>query len=265
MERKKELFRLAIAFMLALTLGFWLSDWMNTHFGETLRDTGRTTDKAPLNTLPFDEDQSLPAENAEEPSQTRPLKKSEPKKLIVQAAPITTSSIQGITPLSPQDKALLKDKGEFMDNETPIKKEEDSGEDFFDTKYDLGHLVDKSLQSKSEQAFRENMGKIIEAQSKLNPTQDSLSDLNRYQLNNPNTQRFAIKLQLPESDSREQMQLKFQYREAPQFGASAQMPELILPQVTPAEEGFFKVERSKTSESPWNNFDPSPYGVSTTP
>lgn len=261
MERKKELLRLIAAFILALTLGFVLSEWMNQNLAGTPWDTGRATDDRPLNPLPFDQsDEGAPHDNThqtpdEAPSPTRPLIRPEPKKLITQSPVITTAqNTSGASPtaLSPQDKALLLDKNEFTDNEKPVEKEDD--ENFFETEFDLDHLVHKSEQSDAEKAFAENMGRILEAQNKLQPSQDSLSDLNRYRVDHSDTQRFAIKLQLPDSD-KESLQLKLQYREAPQFGASQELPELILPQVQAEEEGFIKVERSRTSESPWSNFE----------
>lgn len=284
MERRKELIRLMTAFIVALTLGFWLSDKIDSALHTHILDTGVSTDTSPMSTLPFDQQIPAPSNDdgaeiktknksntnetntqetstgdstdEESPQNTRPLRKYQPKTLVSEVKVAQNDpKISGAPSLSAEDKALLFEKSEFTD-ENAKKKEEDSGEDFFETEFDLDHLVKKSEQTDGEKAFAENMNKIIEAQGKLNPAQDSLSDLNRYKLENKDTRRFGIQLHLPESN--DPMKLKLHYREAPEFGASsANVPELILPEVKKDEPSFIEVERTRTSESPWNNFDSS--------
>lgn len=294
MERRKEFLRIVAAFVIALSIGFWMSEKIQS---DAIRPYIVDTPKQPhenSNHLPLenDADQGYEAESLGTPSPpTRPMKKAEPKALVSQiqkdlkkpvqekaaqikeseqdlekniptkdplaANSLTVPTTLPTTPpaeLTAGDQALLYDKKEFSGNSKLDIRNDDDGEDFFETKYDIEALVQKNSISDGEKSFNENMARVLEAQRKINPEQNSLGDLNRYRVDQRETQRFGIKLQLPEQN--DPMQLKLQYREAPNFGASAHVPELILPAVK-SEPGFVEVERSKTSESPWNNFDSS--------
>lgn len=71
-----------------------------------------------------------------------------------------------------------------------------------------------------------------------------------YDIQQKNMERFAIKIELP--DANEGTKVKLQYREPPDFGKST-LPQPILPKTTPSD-AVFSIEKTKTTESPWDNF-----------
>lgn len=251
MERqRKELLRLCAAFIFAITLGVLLSQWML---------------KSPLNPYVF-ENEAVPSESAptqeeavtepstpEEapaPADTRPLKKQEFRKASRLAKRL-------------KPKKFLPDhnRPRFTKADYDLEASADGtgiedAENFFGTVYDTKELEEKQALSDAEKSFTANMAKMLEAQNHLQVEENSLADMNSFRVNYKEMQRFGLKFSFPEQN--DPARLTFQYREAPDFGTGSRVPEPILPKVTPKASGFIGVEKSKTSESPWNNFDQRP-------
>ncbi len=67
-------------------------------------------------------------------------------------------------------------------------------------------------------------------------------------------ERYALKIELPEAD--DGTKFKLQYREPPDFGKKTQLPEMNLPKPA-TKTATFSIERTKATESPWDNFSDS--------
>lgn len=76
------------------------------------------------------------------------------------------------------------------------------------------------------------------------------SNLNSYDFQQRQMERFAIKIELPTEKTSTKFTL--QYREPPDFG-HAKMPEPILPSTTP-KSATFSIEKTQATDSPWDNF-----------
>lgn len=237
MERSKKPWLLGLAlFLLAVTIGLWLNDWFIkkpfSKFVISPQSENHAKDH-PLVPHPILDEQNTETTENNKSLNTKPTPKS-----FMQ----NQGNMAG-------DTDFRFKKEDYMNSEV-TKKPDDEDPDFFETEYDMDFIQQQQALSDAQKKINANMGKIVQAQDKVNSKLNL--DLQQYKMTETQTERFAIKLQFP--DQNEAMKLKLNYREAPNFGASNQIPEPILPEVK-KEEHFIEIERSKTSESPWNTFN----------
>ena len=69
------------------------------------------------------------------------------------------------------------------------------------------------------------------------------------------TRRFPIKIEFPEPHRG--LKFKLQYRQPPKFGEKKSVQPRFL-QAKTSEQAVFSIEKSVTSESPWNTFSNNP-------